>query len=116
MKGGETMRKAARILVTVLVVTIIMIISIAGIAMAKGPYYGECPNPDCPNAGECPNPDCPNTSMILADGSGTQTQSQLCNAVCNQNQFTHQFSDEGNCFNKQHCRAFQNRYGVNPTD
>jgi hypothetical protein len=119
MKGGETMRKMSRILITSLVLTVIMVISITGIAMAKGPYYGDCPSDgECPNAGDCPNPDCPNDGICIydgegpADGAGLQTQAQACQSTSTRNQYNNQSGAEGNCYANQHCKAIQNMYGV----
>jgi len=51
------LRRGLKVLIISLIVSIIMIGASAGVILAAGPYYGNCPNPDCPNA-DCPNPDC----------------------------------------------------------
>ena len=49
------MSKAARILIISLTMTVILIVSITGIAAASGPNYEDCPNyGDCPNDGSVP--------------------------------------------------------------
>ena len=94
------MSKAARILVISLTLTVILIVSITGIAAASGPG----PNyEDCPNYGDCPN-----------DGSGTQTQDQLCTSTQTQQQLNNQSGDEGNCICNKYCKNNQYKYGVEP--
>jgi hypothetical protein len=65
------------------VLVIILVISVASVAMAAGPNSdpGTCPNPDC-NDGVCPNPDgpgvCPNPDCT---GDGDQLQYQHRNGL-----------------------------------
>lgn len=96
------MRNKVRVLTASLILVAILIVSLTGTVLASGgpnPEPGVCPNPDCP--GECQN-----------SGDGSQTQSQVCTATCNQKQFNNQYGAEGNCNSKKHCKTNQYMWGV----
>jgi hypothetical protein len=66
------MRKRLKLLAIASALVIILVASIASVAMAAGPNPdpGTCPNPECTNV--CPNPDCPNNGDQLQYRNGSQ--------------------------------------------
>ncbi|MDD5701456.1 MAG: hypothetical protein PHU23_05330 [Dehalococcoidales bacterium] len=68
------MKKILRMAGIASALVILLVVSIASLAMAAGPNpdpgTGVCPNPDCPNV--CPNPDCPGDGDQLQYRNGPQ--------------------------------------------
>ena len=109
MKGGENVRKIVKVLSTSLILTVLLIVSLTGIAFA-GDGHGPNPEPGtCPNP-VGPNPDCPYD--CLSDSDGSPQQSQVCTTTCNQEHSLYQFGGEGECKSEIKCETKQWMWGI----
>jgi hypothetical protein len=121
------LRKFSKKLLFAFMLTVILVLSVAGSVLAAEPHYGDCPNDsacqnDCvcpcsgdPNDGACQNDGaCPCDGDGPADGTGLQIRTQANTASSCQNQYNNQFKANGNCNANQYSKAYRNGYGLTP--